>query len=793
MPKQSHTIIIRIIFFTLLTVFGIVGCGGGGGSGKSSNSDTSPASAAAERGYEVFSLIYSDQPALGESLTISLNVAGTASDITWSLDEQPAGSSQTLSAAQDGLSATITPRALGNYHVSISALVDQKEATTETSFTLKDSLSFDATKVRKNSSEAALEETIGIIENQSFVFSLSQSEEQLRSLVQNYGELAIVGYDALQGLLVEYDESSTAAMDAIESLKEATGVDSVVNRLYEGPNVDRTLRVPDDGSAFDDGLDNWHLEDLGAPQAWDETVGSSDFFIGVKDSGFYHQHEDLQGRFDEVRGIEDSHGTAVAGTIGAATDNGIGVSGLNWKTKIIGTAFGIDDLLAIRKNDKKVLLVNNSWLMPDRARSDFDLNDSAMELERRRQALAATRKYRNMVLANDDRLFIWAAGNGLHASNPENDGGLPAKYQNGAIHLDDNGTLADLTRLENVITVAAVLADGRLAAFSDYGETVDLAAPTRFKAPRMVRNGIHSYYEALNDEFDEEYYGINDKTISGGFSGTSASAPVVTGAASLLFSIDPELTPASVKKILIKTAFRDITERYTKVNAEAGSNNENIELMDHPIPVIDLSAAVDYLKNEFSVIANARPPFAWPDENRFFSADVINGEEPFIYEWDFGDGNTSSLKSDSHSYTNSGIYTVTLTVTDALDRIKTDVMQVRVKGKSYDDYVVWYMDNVRCWDAPRVYASHRDTFNLEEDTCNIPGGGVNCDIKVEKIELQGGFTKLEEAQGWFCSQITTEWYHYWCNHRGPRVEVGGGNLYTLQIPCDLSDVPYEYP
>lgn len=82
------------------------------------------------------------------------------------------------------------------------------------------------------------------------------------------------------------------------------------------------------------------------------------------------------------------------------------------------------------------------------------------------------------------------------------------------------------------------------------------------------------------------------------------------------------------------------------------------------------------------------------------------------------------------------------------------------------DYVVWYMDNVRCWDAPRVYATNRDAINLEEDTCDIPGGGINCDIKVEKVEMQGGFRTLESAQDWFCSQITTEWFHYWCNNRG---------------------------
>ena len=109
------------------------------------------------------------------------------------------------------------------------------------------------------------------------------------------------------------------------------------------------------------------------------------------------------------------------------------------------------------------------------------------------------------------------------------------------------------------------------------------------------------------------------------------------------------------------------------------------------------------------------------------------------------------------------------------------------------DYVVWKMDNVACWSAPRVYATDRAGFDRSQRTCDIPGGGINCNLAVDKVPLRDGFETLARAQSWFCGQIKTNWYHYWCNDRGARVETPGGALYTLAIPCDLSKVPFEYP
>ncbi len=56
-----------------------------------------------------------------------------------------------------------------------------------------------------------------------------------------------------------------------------------------------------------------------------------------------------------------------------------------------------------------------------------------------------------------------------------------------------------------------------------------------------------------------------------------------------------------------------------------------------------------------------------------FSESSTGGVAPYTYNWDFGDGNTSTLANPSHTYSNAGTYTVTLTVTDdAITGTQTD-------------------------------------------------------------------------------------------------------------------------
>src|SRR2546427_8339807 len=101
----------------------------------------------------------------------------------------------------------------------------------------------------------------------------------------------------------------------------------------------------------------WDMTKIQAPAAWDKQTNAGDVVVAVVDTGIASNHPDLQASLwtDPVTlahgftciggtctagGNDDyGHGTHVAGTIGAAVNNGIGIAGINWAVKLMSMKF----------------------------------------------------------------------------------------------------------------------------------------------------------------------------------------------------------------------------------------------------------------------------------------------------------------------------------------------------------------------------------------------------------------------------------------------------------------------
>lgn len=208
---------------------------------------------------------------------------------------------------------------------------------------------------------------------------------------------------------------------------------------------------------------------------------------------------------------DESHGTHVAGIIGAERNNGIGVNGVANNVAIMsiravpnGDEYDKDIARGIRYAvDNGARIINGSF------GKSFSPNA---------QWVYDAIKY----AADNNVLFVHAAGNdGADLDNPVN-----ANFPNDQVN---NGPeIAD-----NVITVGALnpkYGSELVASYSNYGKiNVDIFAPG---------TDIYSTYPNNDYEYSP---------------GTSMAAPGVAGVAALVMSQYPSLTAAQVKKIILQS------------------------------------------------------------------------------------------------------------------------------------------------------------------------------------------------------------------------------------------------
>jgi Subtilisin-like serine proteases len=311
-----------------------------------------------------------------------------------------------------------------------------------------------------------------------------------------------------------------------------------------------------------------YFKQINLPQAWGIASNRRSITVAVIDDGVYSNHPDLKNvmwqNTDEIIGnskdddnngyIDDrygwdfvnntsdvtplgSHGTQVAGIIGAEKDNEEGIAGVNQDVKIMP------------------LIVCASQGCMDYSKAIRYAVDNGAEVINLSLGTVAVSGYTTSVndainyAYNHNVLIVTAAGNGDTIGGQGFDlGQIP---QSPVCNNDQRG--------DKVIGVGAVDSQNYRPQWSNYGSCIDIWAP----GVDIISTAAPAY------------------STLGGFytsaSGTSFSAPIVTGIVSLLKATYPTITSEEVAAILVNNSNGGIVDAYKVLSANYTPVNQHIE------------------------------------------------------------------------------------------------------------------------------------------------------------------------------------------------------------------------
>ena len=411
---------------------------------------------------------------------------------------------------------------------------------------------------------------------------------------------------------------------------EIDKIDELIAELYQDPSVEYVERVPLDKVSYtpNDSLFllyngpqnwNWHLELIHAEQAWDITRGDPDIVVAIVDNAVWVDHPDLISKVVAKRDVyyndddpnppstgdpgDWSHGTHVAGLIGAATDNFIGISSIGYNISLMAIrassnssprsiSAGYQGVQWAAQNGANV--INMSWGSNQFSQTNQNLLNS---------------------LASQGIVLVAAAGN------------------------DNNSVLHYPSAYQNVISVASIDWNDIKSNFSNFSSTVDVSSPGGFASPGP--SGL------LSTTFSSGNFGYYDT-----FYGTSMASPVAAGLAGLILSINPDLTPLQVEEIM-KLSSDDISEQNPNYIGLLGAGR------------INAYKAVNF--TPFSPTAAFFTPVQEIIPGTYIDFADLSTGIPSEWEWTFEGATPSMVNDTNPQqiyYPTEGTYDVTLTVTN---------------------------------------------------------------------------------------------------------------------------------
>ena len=337
------------------------------------------------------------------------------------------------------------------------------------------------------------------------------------------------------------NSASTAATTAADTTADMPASASDTTATASSPTA--TLETTSINDTERGGL--WYLNTTKAYDAWDVARASGKVTVAVVDSGVDYTHEDLKNNlvnsefakntYSDKTGAEavedtEGHGTHVSGIIAATADNSTGVAGITYNANVLpirssydATSSYMSDIIeGVEYAVKLKTTSTEEWAKNIRV-INLSLGGWHESLSYAQQSINKAHDAGIVVVA--------AAGNNKCGDvNPDYESTYrhyPSSY--------DNVICVSSVKLSNYVWDGGsdcwYNSDSEFASeYSNYGSKVDIAAPgTRIKS--TIPSNNYAYY-----------------------SGTSMSAPMVSGAAALLFSQVMTATPDKIESILESTA-----------------------------------------------------------------------------------------------------------------------------------------------------------------------------------------------------------------------------------------------
>ncbi len=443
-----------------------------------------------------------------------------------------------------------------------------------------------------NDEDISIDEETGIrfINNVIIIdFDEDCTDKRKAEIVNSINGKVVGGIEGFNELHVRVEKSTLEELESIiDKLNENDDIDAEYDEVSEITFNSAPVDDPFRNGELDDfsnkvkwdwetgienlntSYNNWWAVASNLPGAWAYDDYFSKINIGIVDSGFDNNHKDLNLQVVSKENSPTNHGTHVAGLIGA-NHNNIGIAGVvKNKSLYCYDAESDKDYTEseIYKGfeklvkDYKCKTINLSV-----GRPTYEINGKIYLDEKGKNLLTeddikawgkkASKKIGKLLEKGYDFLVVMAAGNGT-------------KNKKIGIDADKSGYFASITNencwtswkfrkdnkvskeeiMNRVIIVASADKESSKATYemarssNGGGTIVDIVAPGAYNYSTVA--GIEEKEDGLTIVADGQKYAK--------MGGTSMAAPIVTGVASLVWSVNPDFTGEQVRKIVIDTA-----------------------------------------------------------------------------------------------------------------------------------------------------------------------------------------------------------------------------------------------